>query len=145
MLEAIAQEEDIPASFLGKIFQSLAKAGLVKSARGSGGGFALLKPAAEITVLEVIEAIEGKIAFQRCLEEKPSCTHMAGCGLCGLFSEAQDRVKEVFNRTTIASLALKHTPFAAQRPVRGLTSSKRQLAKPTPAKPVKLSRSPQPI
>jgi Rrf2 family protein len=143
MLEAIAQEEDIPASFLGKIFQSLAKAGLVKSARGSGGGFALLKPAAEITVLEVIEAIEGKIAFQRCLEEKPSCTHMAGCGLCGLFSEAQDRVKEVFSRTTIAGLAVKHTPFAAQKFVRSLTSSKRQPVKAAKAR--NLSRSPQPI
>ena len=45
MIDEVSREEHIPKSFAGKIFQSLAKAGLVKSNRGSGGGFALLKPA----------------------------------------------------------------------------------------------------
>ncbi len=145
MLDAIAQEESIPASFLGKIFQNLAKAGLVRSARGSGGGFALVKTAEEITVLAVIEAIEGKIAFQRCLEEKPDCTHMGGCALCGLFSEAQDRVKEVFGRTTIASLSKKHTSFADHQAEHGMTGPKHQPGKPQPGSLLKLSRSPQSI
>lgn len=145
MLDAIAQEEEIPVSFLGKIFQNLAKAGLVRSARGSGGGFALLKAPEEITVLSVIEAIEGKIAFQRCLEDKPDCTHMGGCALCGLFSEAQDRVKEVFAKTTIAGLAKKHVPFVEHQAVHGLTGAKHQPGKPLPEKLLKLSRSPQTI
>jgi len=54
----------------------LAKAGLVKSNRGSGGGFTLLKTPDDVTVLEVIEAIEGKIAMQRCLSpDEPKCEH----------------------------------------------------------------------
>ncbi len=111
MVDALAQEEGVPATFLGKIFQSLAKAGIVKSARGSGGGFSLLRPASAITVLEVIEAVEGPIAFQRCLEPEADCTHMGGCALCGLFTEAQDRVKEVFARTSVAELSGRHTSF----------------------------------
>jgi DNA-binding IscR family transcriptional regulator len=59
-------------------------------------------------VLEIIEAIEGKIALQRCLIEPAACEHSGGCALCGLFEQAQDRVKEVFSRTTLATLAEKH-------------------------------------
>ena len=89
MIDEVSREEHIPKSFAAKIFQSLAKAGLVKSNRGSGGGFTLLKAAREVTVLEVIEAIEGRIAFQRCLsEDEPKCEHFGGCALCGLFEQA---------------------------------------------------------
>lgn len=104
MIDEVSREEKIPKSFLAKIFQSLGKAGLVRSYRGAGGGFALVKKPEDITVLEVIEAIEGKIAFQRCLQEVPDCEHMEGCALCGLFEQAQDRVKEVFARTSLADL-----------------------------------------
>jgi Rrf2 family transcriptional regulator, iron-sulfur cluster assembly transcription factor len=111
MIDEVSREEHIPKSFAAKIFQSLAKAGLVKSNRGTGGGFTLLKQPGAVTVLEVIEAIEGKIAFQRCLaEEEPKCEHSGGCALCGLFEQAQDRVKDVFSRTTLADLMQTHVP-----------------------------------
>lgn len=110
MVDVVATEEQVPVSFLGKIFQSLARAGIVKSVRGSGGGFALARVPAEITILQVIEAIEGPIALQRCLDEDGGCEHMTGCALCGLLSEAQDRVKEVFQATTLADLAGRHLP-----------------------------------
>jgi Rrf2 family iron-sulfur cluster assembly transcriptional regulator len=111
MIDEVSREEHIPKSFAAKIFQSLAKGGLVKSNRGTGGGFTLLKPAKEITVLEVIEAIEGKIAFQRCLsEDEPKCEHHGGCALCGLFEQAQDQVKDVFSRTTLTDLMKTHVP-----------------------------------
>ncbi len=110
MLDVISREEDVPVSFLGKIFQNLARTGLVRSARGSGGGFCLNRAATEITVLEVIESIEGRISFQRCLEDEPDCEHVTGCALCGLFAEAQDRVKQVFASTTVAALAGRHLP-----------------------------------
>jgi Rrf2 family protein len=111
MIDEVSREEHIPKSFAAKIFQSLVKGGLVKSNRGGGGGFTLLKPAKEITVLHVIEAIEGKIAFQRCLsEEEPKCEHFGGCALCGLFEQAQDQVKDVFSRTTLADLMKTHVP-----------------------------------
>src|ERR1043165_3169001 len=80
MIDEVSREEKIPKSFAAKIFQSLAKAGLVKSNRGTGGGFTLLQQPENITVLNVIEAIEGKIAFQRCLsEDEPQCEHFGGC------------------------------------------------------------------
>lgn len=104
LIDEVSRQESIPKSFLAKIFQSLVKVGLVKSYRGAGGGFTLTRRPEEITVLEVIEAIEGPIALQRCLQEVPDCEHMEGCALCGLFERAQDRVKEVFSSTSLADL-----------------------------------------
>lgn len=107
MIDAVSRDEGIPKSFLAKIFQDLAKARVLRSQRGAGGGFALARSADQITVLEVIEAIDGKIALQRCLGEVPDCERREGCALCSLFEQAQDRLKEVFGQTTLADLARK--------------------------------------
>jgi Rrf2 family iron-sulfur cluster assembly transcriptional regulator len=104
LLDEVSRTERIPKSFLAKIFQDLVKAGLVRSIRGAQGGFALVKDPAQISVLEVIEAIEGKIVFQRCKQLKPDCEHTDGCALCGLFEQAQDGVKDVLMRTTLVDL-----------------------------------------
>ncbi|MBL9173126.1 MAG: Rrf2 family transcriptional regulator [Verrucomicrobiales bacterium] len=133
MLDTLAQEEGIPSSFLGKIFQSLSRAGLVRSARGTGGGFSLVRPSGEISVLEVMEAIEGPIAFQRCLEPESDCGHRGGCALCGLFSEAQDRVKEVFGQTTVANLSKRHLSFVAHQESTGSSGPKHPESRKTPA------------
>jgi Rrf2 family iron-sulfur cluster assembly transcriptional regulator len=110
MIEEVSREEAIPRSFLAKIFQSLARAGLVRSIRGTRGGFALARQPAAISTLEVIEAIEGRIAFQRCLQAPAECPHVGGCPLCGLFEQAQTQVKEVFSRTTLAGLMASRGP-----------------------------------
>jgi Rrf2 family iron-sulfur cluster assembly transcriptional regulator len=105
MIDDVSRSERIPKSFLAKIFQDLAKAGLVRSNRGAGGGFALVKDPSAISVLEIIEAIEGKIVFQRCKQLKPDCEHgTSGCALCGLFEQAQDGVKDVLLRTSLSDL-----------------------------------------
>jgi Rrf2 family protein len=110
MIDVLCEEESVPKSFLGKIFQNLSKSGLVGSTRGSGGGFYLARPASDITVLEILESIEGPIALQRCLEIDVGCEHSRGCALCGLFAEAQERMKEVFAGTSLATLAGRHLP-----------------------------------
>jgi Rrf2 family protein len=107
LLDEVSRTERIPKSFLAKIFQDLVKAGLVRSIRGAHGGFALVKDPAQISVLEIIEAIEGKIIFQRCKQLKPECGHTDGCALCGLFEQAQDGVKDVLLRTTLVDLVLQ--------------------------------------
>jgi len=110
MIDVLCEEESVPKSFLGKIFQNLSKSGLVGSTRGSGGGFYLARPASDITVLEILESIEGPIALQRCLEIDVGCEHSRGCALCGLLAEAQERMKEVFAGTSLATLAGRHLP-----------------------------------
>lgn len=132
MIDAVSRDEAIPKSFLAKIFQDLAKAGILRSQRGAGGGFVLARPADQITVLEVIEAIDGKIALQRCLGEVPECERREGCALCSLFEQAQDRLKEVFGQTTLMGLAKKHSSPRRPAPAPAdLPSTSRNLP-PTP-------------
>ena len=108
MIDEISEAEGVPKSFLAKIFQSVAKAGFVRSHRGAGGGFSLAKPPAEITLLQVLQCIEGAFALQKCVTDDPECvvstTRMSNCTLCAVFTEAQNRVNEVFARTTLADL-----------------------------------------
>jgi Rrf2 family transcriptional regulator, iron-sulfur cluster assembly transcription factor len=108
MIDEISETEGVPKSFLAKIFQSLAKAGFVRSNRGAGGGFSLAKSANEITLLQILHCVEGVFALQKCVSDDPECvvstTRMSNCALCAVFSEAQNRVNEVFARTTLADL-----------------------------------------
>jgi len=115
MIDDVSRAEKIPRSFLSKIFQNLAKAGLIRSNRGTGGGFSLVKEPSQISILEVIEAIEGKIIFQRCQQLKPECDHAAGCALCGLFEQAQDGVKDVLLRTTLVDLIRQQEQIESSR------------------------------
>jgi Rrf2 family iron-sulfur cluster assembly transcriptional regulator len=117
MLDEVSREEHIPKSFLAKIFQHLAKAGIVRSIRGSGGGFALARNPSEISILEIIEAVEGKILFQRCRMDKPDCEHAGGCALCGLFERAQDGIKDVLTSTTLQDLIQQQGTLEGSRSV----------------------------
>lgn len=72
--QTISTREKIPMRFLLKIMRSLVKAGLVKSYRGVGGGFALAKPPRDITLLDIVEAVEGPVRINRCLVDPEYCS-----------------------------------------------------------------------
>src|SRR6056297_3101043 len=72
-VKALAEILNASVAHLAKIFQRLSKAGFVKSVRGPAGGFVLAKPADEITLLDVYEAIEGKVNLQYCPLGKEKC------------------------------------------------------------------------
>jgi len=71
--QVIAEKEEIPMRFLLKIMRSLIKAGIVKSHRGVGGGYSLNKMPEEITLLDVVEAVEGPVIVNRCLISPQYC------------------------------------------------------------------------
>jgi len=75
--QAIAEKQNIPAGFLQKIMRSLTKGKLIKSYRGIDGGFSLAKPATEISLLDIIDIMEGPIDLQRCLKDNDACSK--GC------------------------------------------------------------------
>jgi Rrf2 family protein len=102
----IARQMLVPEDFLAKILKTLVDEGLVKSTRGPHGGYALAKPATGISFLEVIEAVEGPIALNVCLDED-GCGKAAACTMVGVWREGQERMLEVYRAATLASLALK--------------------------------------
>ncbi len=78
-LSSVAESENLPLSYLEHLVAKLRKAGLVASTRGAHGGYRLAKPAAEITMDSVVEALEGQIAPMECFHETPEgkvlCSH----------------------------------------------------------------------
>ena len=108
MIDEISEAERIPKSFLAKIFQLLAKGGFVLSHRGARGGFSLAKRASEISVLQILNCVENAFALQKCVTDDPECVisheRLSSCSLCAVFTEAQNRVNEVFARTSLQDL-----------------------------------------
>ena len=104
----IAKEQGVPRKFLEKIVQDLLRGGLIKSKRGSAGGYQLARAPEAISFCDVIEAIEGPIAVNACMDVHLGCDQMLRCTMIGVWSEVQHRVTEVLSRTTIA--ALKQSP-----------------------------------
>ena len=103
-LTEIAQREKAPRHFLEKIIQDLIHGGLVRSRRGPHGGYVLARPAEQVTFRDVIEAVEGPIAMNQCVDDHGDCFLIGNCGQQRVWREGQRRVMELFEKTTIADV-----------------------------------------
>jgi Rrf2 family protein len=101
----ISEEYKIPRSFLAKILQKLVKAKIVRSYRGVKGGFSLAKPAREISVLDVLEAIEGRLSLNLCIGDKKKCTFSRHCPTHLLWMTVQARVADTLQKANFEELS----------------------------------------
>ena len=104
-LHEIGEAQDIPESFLAKILQSLVRAGLTVSQRGAHGGFALARPAAEITMRDVIEAVDGPVALNQCVLWPEDCRRSGDCETHKAWAKAQAQLMDVLDTVTLSTLA----------------------------------------
>ncbi len=112
----------LPREFLAKILKILTAKGLVRSSRGAHGGYQLARPARDISFLEVIEAVEGPVQLNVCLDHKDRCDVSAGCTMYDIWKVGQDRMLEVYRRTSLGQLASEPTepvPIPLGVPARG--------------------------
>jgi Rrf2 family protein len=107
LLSEIAAAVDVPPTFLAKIFQQFSKIGLVKSYRGTGGGFILGRAADKITLLEVVEAVEGPIIPNRCVVNKGDCPRDATCNVHPVWVDVQSQVRVILGKVTLQELAVR--------------------------------------
>jgi Rrf2 family protein len=107
LLSEIAAAVDVPPTFLAKIFQQFSKIGLVKSYRGTGGGFILGRTADKITLLEVVEAVEGPIIPNRCVVNKGDCPRDATCNVHPVWVDVQSQVRVILGKVTLQELAVR--------------------------------------
>jgi Rrf2 family protein len=100
----IAENKKIPPSFLAKIISQLSIAGLIHTSRGARGGVTLARPASEVSVLEVIEAIDGPIALNECTISPEGCPFSGDCPIHGLWCDTQAELVEKLRKTTFDTL-----------------------------------------
>jgi Rrf2 family protein len=98
----IADDQKIPSSFLAKIISQLSIAGLIHTSRGARGGVSLAKPANEISVLDVIEAIDGPILLNECTGNSTSCPFLSSCPLREIWCEARTDLVDKLSSATFS-------------------------------------------
>lgn len=113
MLDELVAGTDLPRDFLAKVFQKLVHGGVLRSAKGRGGGFSLARPAHEITLMNIVEAIDGPQIFDRCVVGLERCNDQMPCPQHDLYKPIRQRLKDYMLTTTLADLAAslkaKHT------------------------------------
>ncbi len=102
----IAERREIPPRFLEQLFVALRRGGIVSAVRGAKGGFVLTRDPSQITVLEIVEALEGPLETSVCDSERETgCTRSGACAAAPVWAKATRALREVFATTSLAELA----------------------------------------
>lgn len=114
-LGGIAERQGISEEYLEQIFSSLRKAGLVESVRGAQGGYKLGRPAARITVGDILRVLEGSLAPVDCVVEgrRPTCERYDDCVMNGVWQKLADAINSTVDSITLADLVAE--TFARQQ------------------------------
>jgi Rrf2 family protein len=101
----IAKEQRIPPSFLAKIISQLSIAGLLQTSRGARGGVMLARGPESITLLDVVEAIDGPIALNECVTDENACSFGEECPLRPIWCDAQEDLVNRLKATNFSQFA----------------------------------------
>lgn len=106
----IARAENIPKEFTAKVLKELCRTGFIRSRLGPRGGYRLARPAKEMTVLEIIEALDGPLAINDCLGDPGFCGQTPGCQMHVLFRKVNDTMKDILGSATVADIVKEAAP-----------------------------------
>jgi len=104
LVSEMADAQHVSQSYLAKVFQKLARKGLVRSTRGKRGGFTLAREPDKIALSEVVQAIEANEPLYECMDSGRGCGSRADCLLRDAFKEAEQALYAVLARTSLADL-----------------------------------------
>ena len=115
-LSALAEATGAPSSFLSKVLQTLSRAGLVLSRRGSDGGFEISSMGRRANLRDVIEAIDGPLFLNTCVGPSEACERSGTCPAHPVWVKAQDSVTAILEATSITALAAEAAATPAPVP-----------------------------
>ena len=121
MLDDLVAGTGLPRDFVAKIFQKLVHAGILRSAKGRGGGFALARAQHEITLMDIVEAIEGPQLLDACVVGLERCNDHMPCAQHDLYKPIRQRLKDYLRTTTLADMAASLRSKQAWRHGGGVT------------------------
>jgi Rrf2 family protein len=100
----VARMQGIPHSFMAKILRRLVGGGLLRSTRGAHGGFFLARPATQLNLLEVVEAIEGPLTLTTCSSGPGGCQWAPDCPASAVWHQVQEQMADVLRSSTLESM-----------------------------------------
>lgn len=113
-IKAIAERENVPEAYLEQLIGVLRKEGLVKSVRGAQGGYMLNRPAGEITVGNVLRALEGDLSLVSCLGDDDVCAKSGGCPTRAVWQKLRDGINQVVDGITLQDMLDDYERMNAQ-------------------------------
>jgi len=106
----LAQQTAVPAHFLHKVMRALAGAGVVSAQRGPGGGYSLALPPEQVSVAQVMQAVQGPLVMNRCLLGPDRCPQAGSCRLTATWQAVQEQVVRFLETLTLARLLAARHP-----------------------------------
>lgn len=100
----IAAKQEISEAYVDQILLPLRTGGLLVSQRGRSGGYRLARPATEISVLDVVETLEGPLCLVDCVDDPKACVRVSACGTRGVWRTLTAAVRETLRATTLAAI-----------------------------------------
>ena len=111
----LAEETGLPVPTVQKVVSLLSRAGLLRSIRGAGGGLQLARPAAAITLADIVEAVEGPIALTSCVEHgKHDCALEGTCGVQPHWGLVNDAMRGALAGIPLTQLAARQRPITRE-------------------------------
>ena len=112
-IKAIAERQGIPEAYLEQLMGVLKREGLVDSTRGAQGGYTLSRPAGEISVGEVLRALEGGLNLVECLKEDDACGRACACPSRIVYQKLRDGLNQVADSISIQDMIEDYTRVSA--------------------------------
>jgi Rrf2 family cysteine metabolism transcriptional repressor len=116
----VARVEHLPVAYLEQLAAQLRRGGLVESTRGVHGGYSLMRPPEQISVLDVVTVVEGEVAPVECVAHDyvtGSCLREGECASRGLWLRLKRSIDAVLSQTTLAELVADHSLIDSMAPV----------------------------
>ena len=110
----LADSREMPLQFLEQVFAALRRGGVVRSRRGAAGGYSLARPAGDISVLDVVAALDGVPSPAECTQGL--CDRAESCGASSVWIEAQQALEQVLSGTSIDDLLRREDALREQAP-----------------------------
>ena len=104
LLDELCTESDLPRHFVAKIFQDLVRKGLLVSAKGRGGGFALARDAGKITLFDIVAVVDGAEQFDECVVGMAKCNDQQPCPQHDQFMAIRNHIKQYLEKTTLKQM-----------------------------------------
>ena len=107
-LRAISKRQDITEKYLWHLINPLKSAGLIESTRGAHGGYVLAKPLSDISIKEIVRALEGPLTLVKCVEKPASCKKAQSCVARDVWKEVADKISDTLDSITLKDIVENH-------------------------------------
>lgn len=112
----LARETAVSEPTVGKVLKQLSKAGLVQASRGASGGYRLARAPSELTIADVVRAMEGPIGLTECSLHGSDCALESSCGVRGNWKLISEAIRQALSAVTLAQMAAPMTRLPVPRP-----------------------------